>query len=231
LLHSYRLLAGLIHSVVAAAAATCIVSGLAALGCGSSDKGSNTQNQTCTPASPYTGDYRGTWGQSGSERFAWTATVDACGAVSGTGENAYSCYWQGQTTGCVQTTNGTFKLSGTVTSKGEMTFDVVYSDAANHSAEFRGEATTSKAVSGSWSTANGLGYGSFRGEAIAGSDAGKTDQKGLVCQGGKFYLDGVEFKDCFQCAEPSTCSFEVDSFNNPYIAHCAGQTASCADAG
>jgi hypothetical protein len=102
----------------------------------------------------FAGQYQGTWGESGSETGTWQATVDSCGAVSGTGDG------------------GAFTITGTIDSSGRMQFGATAED-GTITAIFTGTGDAAGNVSGTWIDSTGSTTGTFHGgrTSASGPDA------------------------------------------------------------
>jgi hypothetical protein len=113
----------------------------------------------------FAGQYQGTWGESGSETGTWQATVDSCGAVSGTGDG------------------GAFTITGTIDPSGRMQFGATAENGTT-TATFTGTGDAAGNVSGTWIDSTGSSTGTFHGRRISASvpDASSTG----LCAGGAF---------------------------------------------
>lgn len=112
------------------------------LGCGTTDDGDGDPGGS---VGGYAGNYEGTWGLDGLTVGTWTATVDAAGNVTGSGDD--------------------FIITGSVSGSGVITFTGTTQDSGATTATFVGSIDISGHVEGTWTSTSG-DSGTFTGDRV-----------------------------------------------------------------
>ena len=120
------------------------VSAVLYLGCGTSDDGDGGPGGS---VGGYAGNYEGTWGIDGLIVGDWTATIDASGNVTGSGDD------------------GDFTIAGSVSGTGAITFTGTTTESGATTATFVGSINASGHVEGTWTSTSG-DSGTFTGDRV-----------------------------------------------------------------